>query len=110
MRKEIPKTSTTWQNFFQDKFEVAKILGVGKSLSMTAMLEEMAGEGERNTGERSGEMSNYGCYCSPHDAFDLDLHNNFSSETFRKFYAFLLSKNFLSLKKVVLIFKTFILY
>lgn len=55
--------------FFQDKFQVAKILGEGKSLSMTAMLEEMTADGERNTGERSGEMSNYGCYCSPHDAF-----------------------------------------
>ena len=61
-------------------------------MSMTAMLEEMAAEGERNTGERSGEMSNYGCYCSPHDAFDLGLDNNFSSETLSEFKAFYLSK------------------
>ena len=59
-------------------------------MSMTAMLEEMTTEGERNTGERSGEMSNYGCYCSPHDAFDLGSHDNFSSEAFRKFKAFFL--------------------
>ena len=59
---------------------------------MTAMLEEMAAEGERNTGERSGEMSNYGCYCSPHDAFDLGLDHNFSSETLSEFKAFYLSK------------------
>ena len=72
-------------------------------MSMTAMLEEMAAGGERNTGERSGEMSNYGCYCSPHDAFDLDLDHNFSSKTFRKFKAFYLEKE-------LLIFETFMLY
>lgn len=47
--------------------EVAKVLGQGKMLTISAMLDEITPDAER--GERSGEMSNYGCYCSPHDAY-----------------------------------------